>query len=425
MFGLLALAGCPRDDPFDPNAPLVELRLVADGIAAPVALADPNDGTGRLFVVSQTGRVFVIPPAGGILETPFLDLSAKLPELDRSYDERGLLGLAFHPDYVANGRLFAYYSAPRSDATPAEFDSETLLCEFRVSSDPNIADPLTERLLLRISQPQRAHKAGQIAFGTDGYLYLATGDGGGVGDAEAGHTPGIGNAQDLSSLLGKFLRIDVNGGAPYDVPADNPFVGRADARPEIWALGMRNPWRWSFDDLPGGSGRLFAADVGQALREELNIVTRGANCGWRIREGTTCFNLDDLSNPLASCATSDASGAALVDPFFEYSHAEGTAVIGGYVYRGSEIPGLTGAYVHGDFSAGFLGADGRLYAAREADDGTWSRVEIRIDDAADGRLGRYLYAFGRDARGELYVLSNSAPNPSGEGGAVHRIEAAE
>lgn len=421
--GCLLLTGCLPAAPA-PAPVKVELRLVAEGFTAPVALAFPNDDSHRVFLVSQTGTIHVIDADGNTLAEPFLDVTDRLATLNTGYDERGLLGLAFHPDYATNGRFFVFYTAPPSDAVDNAAAGVSTLSEFRVSSDANVADATSERVLLQFGKPQNAHNGGQLAFGPDGYLYISTGDGGGVGDAETGHSPG-GNAQDKSNLLGKILRIDVDGDQPYTIPPDNPLVGDAEARPEIWAYGFRNPWRFSIDVAPGGDVRLFAGDVGQSVNEEVDIVERGANYGWPIREGETCFNVNSVLLPLGDCADVAADGAPLAPPIIVYSHANGTAVIGGAVYRGTDVPALGGKYVFGDFSSRPGGSDGRIYCAEQDTGGAWTYNEVAVEDMPDGRLGRYLYGFGRDLNGEMYVLTNDVPSPVGNSGRLYRIEPAD
>lgn len=412
------VVGCPSGpEPVTPGAELFGLLSVAQGIDAPTALAAPADGSSRLFIAAQTGTVHVVSAGGALLDTPLLDLRTRLVELEPSYDERGLLGLALHPMFQENGRLFVYYSAPPGAETPAGFDSETRVSEFLVPAGADVADDASERIILRIAQPGQNHKGGQLAFGPDGYLYIGVGDGGGAGDDGFGHTPGLGNAQDRASLLGKILRIDVDDAAPYESPASNPFVQSEAARPEIFALGLRNPWRFGFDHE---TGRLFAGDVGQSLREEVNLIVAGGNYGWRVREGSTCFNLDNFIAPLADCPGADAAGSLLIDPIIEYDHLEGRSVIGGYVYRGVEISSLRGLYVFGDYSPGFTG-NGRVYVAHEDADGEWSRSEIGFAGREAGRLNAFLYGFGRDAAGELYLLTNAKPGPGGGGGVVYRL----
>jgi glucose/arabinose dehydrogenase len=234
---------------------------------SPVGLAAPPDGSGRLFILDQIGAVRIVDADGMLLPAPFLNLADRMVPLAVegafSYDERGLLGLAFHPDYATNGRFFVFYTAPKGADQPDEFDSESHISEFHVGADPNVGDPASEQVLLRIGKPQSNHNGGQLAFGPDGFLYISTGDGGGANDTGDGHNPAIGNGQDKTTLLAKILRIDVDSGSPYGLPPDNPFLADPTARPEIYALGTRNPWRFSFDS--GGAHRLFVGDVGQDL----------------------------------------------------------------------------------------------------------------------------------------------------------------
>ncbi len=407
----------------------VGLQLVADGFVAPVGMAVPEDDTDRLFILEQQGQIIIIEN-GQRLPTPFLDLSAAMVDIGIDlgngviFDERGLIGLAFHPDYASNGRFFVFYTVPKDDTDPAEFDSQNLLSEFQVSAaDPNVADPASERILLEINKPQFNHNGGQLAFGPDGYLYVGVGDGGNADDVGAGHNPDIGNGQDTTTLLGKILRIDPDSGDPYDIPPDNPFLGDPDALPEIFAFGLRNPWRFSF----APDGRLFVADVGQNLFEEVNIVTSGGNYGWRIREGASCFDVDDPNNvPADQCADTGADGNPLIAPILEYPHSAaaqpfGISVTGGYVYTGNAVPCLRGEYVFGDWSTNFGSPDGSIYAAREAPNGTWSMRELAIAGQPDGRINRFITSFGVDTDGELYVLTSQNLGPTGSTGAVFRL----
>lgn len=417
------LGGCPQ--PNDGGGGSLALERIAGGLASPVALVSPPDGTGRLFVVDQQGLIRVVTADGDLRDTPFLDLRAALVELNPAYDERGLLGLAFHPQYVSNGRFYVIYNAPRGTALDPQFDSRLLLCEFRVSADDaNVADPSTERLLLEISKPQFNHNGGQLVFGPDGYLYVGVGDGGGANDEGFGHAEG-GNGQNKQTLLGKILRIDVDGGEPYGIPPTNPFVSDPDARPEIFALGLRNPWKFSFDR--GGARRLFAGDVGQNLFEEIDIIEPGGNYGWRIREASQCFDPANAGRPGADCPDTAADGSPLINPILEYGHTDasgapfGTSVIGGFVYRGSALEALRGRYIFGDFSTGFIAGNGRLFAATEAEDGSWSFDELLVTSTDSGRIERFLLGFGEDASGELYVLTSNRLGPAGNGGEVWKI----
>jgi len=445
---LLAGSSCPLLQPRPvPQVNEVGLELVASGLTSPLATAVPPDGSNRLFVVDQVGRIRIIDSSGNLLATPFLDVADRMVTLGIDvggglvFDERGLLGLAFHPDYATNGRFFVFYTAPKGPDQPDFFDSETHVSEFHVSaSDPNVADPASERIMLVIGKPQFNHNGGQLAFGPDGYLYLSTGDGGGADDNWAGHTGGsgetgndphptdaLGNAQDKSNFLGKILRIDVNGAEPYDIPADNPFVGQEGVRTEIWAYGLRNPWRFSIDTGPGN--RLFCGDAGQNLFEEVSIITKGGNYGWHIKEGEHCFDQANPGAPGAQCPDTGAGGEPLIDPIIEYPHTTaqgqpfGIAVIGGFVYRGTAIPELAGDYVFADFSTGFLQADGTLFAAEEAAGGAWTMRELAISGQPAGRIGKYILGMGRDANGELYVLATDNLGPVGETGQVYRIVA--
>lgn len=416
----------------------VALQLVVEGFVSPVGMVAAADGSGRLFILDQVGQVRIIGADGELRGTPFLDVSSKLPELNTDFDERGLLGLAFHPDYMTNGRFFVRYSAPR-EGDPSESCNDPgafivgchseILAEFKVSNtNPDAADPESEVILLSVEKPQFNHNSGQIAFGPDGRLYVGFGDGGGANDNETGHSPGLGNGQDKSTLLGKILRIDVDAvdaGDPYAVPPDNPFVGEEGSRPEIWAFGLRNPWRFSFD--AGGGRRLFVGDAGQDLFEEVNIVDRGENYGWNIKEGAHCFDSDNPGAPPATCPSVDADGNLLVGPIIEYSHVDdagnpfGTAVIGGYVYRGNALPELDGQYIFGDYSSGFTEPDGRLLAAAEAVDGSWTMRELSVAGTANGRAGRFILGFGQDNDGEVYVLTTQVVGPTGTTGSVYKL----
>ena len=399
----------------------VGLELVADGLTHPVSFAAPNDGTKRRFIVM---------PDGTLQEEPFLDLQDKIVPLVDVFDERGLLGLAFHPDYKTNGRFYVYYSARMRRNTIRAFrlhgNHTAHLSEFKVSKDdPNQANPISERILLQIDQPQFNHNGGALVFGPDGYLYLGLGDGGFANDQAILHSPD-GNAQDPSTLLGKILRIDVNNGDPYAIPADNPFVGKAGVREEIYASGFRNPWRMSFD--AGGQLGLIAADVGQNSWEEVDVVVKGGNYGWNRKEGTHCFDPSKPNDHPAQCPDS-FNGAKLLDPVLEYpnlrakSNGVGISVTGGYIYRGKALPAFTGAYVFGDWSHQFPKPDGTLYLGKPAAQaGTmWSMEEIKVAGKPNGRLGMYVLAFGEDDDRELYVLTSVTTGPSSSRDQVYKL----
>jgi glucose/arabinose dehydrogenase len=367
---LIVLLGCNGDDTTEaPQVPEEEVRLNLVNafphlsFEDPLDLQSPADETDRIFVVEQAGLVKVFSNNQEVTQSSvFLDISNRT---DTSGGEMGLLGLSFHPDYASNGFFYVYY-------TPGP--AESVLSRFSVSStDPDSADPLSETILFRIEQPYTNHNGGQVAFGPDGYLYLATGDGGSGGDPH-------GNAQNLNSLLGKVLRIDVNqtaNGLEYGIPADNPFRDTEGARPEVYAYGLRNPWRISFD---AQTGRLWAGDVGQAEVEEIDIIEAGGNYGWNILEGSRCFGAD-------TCNTD-----GLIPPVFEYGQSNGDrSVTGGYVYRGDEVPALEGFYVYADFISG------RIWTLET---GTDSPGNTLLQES-----GLNISSFGTDAQGELYLCS--------------------
>lgn len=415
----------PSTAPADPTS-TVALKLVAQGMTSPVALAFPDDGSNRLFIVDQVGLIRVLESSGELRDKPFLDIKDRLVKLKGMYDERGLLGLAFHPDYAKNGRFFVHYVGPKDAGDPGNFDSEVRIAEFRVSKDdPNCADPASERVLLDVNEPQANHNGGQVVFGPDGYLYIGMGDGGAANDSGVGHNSATGNGQDKTTLLGKILRIDVNKGEPYAIPPDNPFANDSKARPEIWAFGLRNPWGIAFDR--GGERRLFIGDVGQDLFEEVDIIRGGGNYGWRIREGRHCFDPQRPGRPPAECPAVDRDGQPLIEPIIEYPHnddegrAVGRSVAGGFIYRGNAIPALVGQYIFGDWSTGFVTGDGTLFAATENADGSWSMRELQVAEQQDGGLGIYLLTFGEDQAGELYVLASESLGPSGKSGKAYKI----
>ena len=413
--------------------PQAQLQLLAEGLTAPGAATTAPGDSGRLFVVDQIGVIKTMSADGTLADTPFLDLRDKLVELDQDYDERGLLGLAFHPDYAQNGLFYVYYSAPLREGAPEEWSSTSHLSVFQVSGDPEVADAISENVLLEVDEPQLNHNAGQIVFGPDGYLYVPLGDGGGANDEDMGHvddwfdTNDGGNGQDLSTnLLGTILRIDVDsqtGDKAYGVPSDNPFVGQQGAE-EVWAYGFRNPWRVTFDSQ---TGDLYAADLGQELYEEVDLVQKGGNYGWNVKEGAHCFSTQSPEEPPAECPSSTPDGAALIDPVLEQDHEVGIAIIGGGIYRGSAIPALQGKYVFGNHSVSEDEPHGNLLAATPTQDGLWSFEPISLTSSPDGLLGEEerLLSFGQDLSGELYVLTKSVEGPKGNTGKVYRLAAAQ
>jgi hypothetical protein len=279
--------------------------------------------------------------------------------------------------------------------------------------------------VLDVDQPQGNHNAGQIAFGPDGYLYIPLGDGGAANDVAVGHSP-IGNGQDNSNVWGSILRIDVDSGEPYGIPADNPFVGDDNIPDEIFAYGFRNPYRIAFDQ--GGDHGLFVSDAGQDQWEEVNVVTIGNNYGWNIKEGAHCFDAANPGTSPAECATTGADDQPLIDPIIEYQNANvegglGLVVVGGFVYRGTALPDLEGYYIFGDWSTTPEQGDGTLFAAEPGvtADALWSMEPLQISTSADGKLNTYLLSFGQDADGELYVLTTDTPGPSGTTGKIFKI----
>ncbi len=357
-------APCRLDRAAD-GIPEIELKPVVRGLRAPLGLTHAGDGTGILYGVEQGGRIRMLS-GGKLLAEPFLDIRDRV----RSGGEMGLLGLAFHPAYSKNGRFYVNYTAQ-------ERGLRTVISEFQAEGKRRRIDPDTERILLTIRQPYANHNGGHLAFGPDGKLYIGTGDGGAGNDPEN-------NGQDLSTLLGKMLRIDVDkkqDGREYAIPATNPFARRKGAAPEIWAFGLRNPWRFSFDPV---SRLLYAGDVGQSAREEIDIIRKGKNYGWRIMEGNLC-------TPGIS-RRCDKSG--LEPPLYDYPRSEGTVVIGGYVYRGSAHPALCGAYVYADYG------NGRIFGLRHDGDRV-TQHRVILDS------GRSITSFGVDEAFELYVVDGA------------------
>jgi glucose/arabinose dehydrogenase len=342
----------------------ITLQPFLSGLSSPVFMTNAGDGTNRVFVVEKGGVIKVVQP-GSTVPTVFLDISSRVS----TSGERGLLGLAFHPDYENNRRFFVYFTRAS--------DGDIQIAEYQASAaNSNVADTAESVIITIEHSSADNHNGGTIAFGTDGFLYAGTGDGGG------GNDPGN-NAQNINSLLGKFIRLDINSGSPYSIPGDNPFAGMTAGADEIYAVGMRNPYRFSFDR---GGGALYAGDVGQGAIEEVDIITRGGNYGWRVYEGTQCTNLDPmLCNP-----------ANFVAPIFQYSSADMSgrcSITGGYVYRGTRGTLASGTYIYGDFCTG----------------------EILTGASQNVLLGtgRRIVSFGEDEAGELYVV--------GFGGTVEKI----
>lgn len=452
---VLLIAGCKKIDS-NPSSSIsqsgsedmhlsrdIDLQLVADNFTSPVTLIDAPDGGNRLFIVDQVGKVWIIDENWHVLPQPFIDISSRMVDLQPFYDERGLLGLAFHPDYKSNGKFYLFYTAPPPSGGPTEqtgntglpmtWDNLTRISEFKVSSNPNVADAASEKIILEEPHPQFNHNGGTIAFGPDGFLYISIGDGGNKNDIGPGHVedwyaPNAGgNGQDIEkNLMGNILRIDVNktsNGKNYGIPSDNPFVGKIGLD-EIYAYGFRNPYRFSFDK--SGSRRLIAGDAGQNLYEEVSVVNKGGNYGWNVKEATHCFNAADEFAELPNCVDFDIFGNRLVDPVIELKNAEHPgggvtiAVIGGYIYRGNDIPGLNGKYIFGSLSADEEAAEGQVLVSKTNGSGTWSFEVLPLKSFPEN-LGQYIKGLGQDENGEVYVLATVNLGPMGNTGSVYKL----
>ena len=366
--------GARQVPPFDPASFTLEVEPVVSGLRAPLFVTHAGDGSGRMFIVEQGGTIR-IAVNGQVQREPFLDVTS----LVVSGGERGLLGLAFHPRYRENGRFFIYYTARGT--------GENTVAAYRVSADPDHAEPRSTAILFAIPDRFPNHNGGMIAFGPDSYLYIGTGDGGSGGDPDR-------NGQNRQALLGKILRVDVDGGDPYAIPPDNPFVGQDDALPEVWAYGLRNPWRFSFDRA---TNDLWIGDVGQNAYEEIDLQPAGSrggeNYGWNRMEASQCF-------PIGSRCSTDG----LVMPVAEYpTRRPECAVTSGYVYRGSAYPALAGGYFYADYCSG------RIWSLHPGADGTWVPTELLDTDLS-------ISSFGEDEAGEVYLTDLA-------GGRVYRLTA--
>ena len=368
---MVALVACddstgPGDGPLPGDLTLELAPFVSTGLSAPVFLTQPLDD-GRMFVVEQAGRIRLIKD--GVLQTtPFLDITSRV----LSGGERGLLSVAFHPQYATNHFFYVYFTTQPNGDIRIE--------RFTTTSNPDVADPASTKLIITAPHSQFSnHNGGLVTFGPDGMLYAALGDGGSGGDP-------LGNGQNFNSLLGGMIRLDVNGGDPYAIPGNNPFVNQAGRRGEIWAKGLRNPWRYDFDPP---TGLLYIADVGQGSREEVNVVLAnagGLNYGWNIAEGFSCYN------------ASTCNKAGFTDPVIDYGHPGGPggacSITGGFVYRGTAIEGLQGHYLYSDFCAGFVKSF-RFASGAAVDQKDW------------GLNAGNVTSFGQDFAGELYILAGN------------------
>jgi glucose/arabinose dehydrogenase len=367
LFSVLLLSASVRSQD-------VKLKLITDQLSHPTAFAVTPASPDLLFICEQEGRIMIINK-GKLVATPFLDIKNEVLKKE-GYDERGLLGLAFHPDYASNGKFYVYCSVPVSSPVKNVMNHKSEVREYVVSkSSPLQADKAQMTKLMTFDEPDSNHNGGDLTFGKDGSRSISVGDGGGANDQHGTY----GNAQNLSNLLGKILRINVNK-LPYTIPVNNPFIKTADARPEIYAYGFRNPWRFSFDRK---TNQLFAGDVGQNKFEEVDIVTKGGNYGWRPIEGLHPFRADDPKpvDPIA--------------PIAEYPHPEGLSVTGGFVYRGKAIPQLEGKYIFGDMM-------GPIWQLSKGADNKWAQTKLSI--SKDPGYW-HIYSFGEDVSGELYALT--------------------
>jgi len=438
MRGDFLVSGLPIARQISPSPIRIDLETIAIGLTAPIDLLPDPQISGRLYVVDQAGKILIIHQ-GQLQAEPFLDVTDHIIQplgilgsfdVD-DYDERGLLGLAFHPEFAdatspGYHKLYTYTSEPVDG--PADFtvdmpldqiNHQSVITEWQLATGGLNVDTASARVLMRIDQPQFNHNGGTIAFGPDGYLYIALGDGGGANDTAAGHGQ-MGNGQNINTVHGSILRIDpilpeltpdsrdaVSANGRYRIPWDNLFVG-IDGIDEIYAYGFRNPYRFSFDRL---SGMLIAADVGQDFVEEINIVRKGLNYGWPIKEGDFLFDPEglDVGLPLVD--------PSMTDPVGQYDHDDGLSSIGGHMYYGSQIPQLRALYVFGDFSRGFFAPDGRLFTA----DFLTGQIQELLIGSDSKNLNLYVKGLGMDHDGEIYILASSALGPYDNTGVVLKM----
>jgi glucose/arabinose dehydrogenase len=430
LVGMLMLAGCKKHEVQQEEA---DLQLIAEDFVSPIQVIATHLSE-RLYVVDQIGKLWVIDGNGSKRSTPVLDISSRLVPLNPAYDERGLLGVAFHEDFKTNGRLFVYYQLPPRAGGPLpgiSWNNLSRISEFKVFPETLVADLNSERIILEWNDPQSNHNGGTLALGLDDYLYIAIGDGGGANDTGPGHIDdwyaanGGGNAQNIeANFLGKILRIDVDSN-PYGIPPGNPFVDKPGLD-EIFAYGFRNPYRMSFDIA--GEHELIVADAGQALYEEVDVLSKGGNYGWNVKEGSHCFNAADSSKELPACPSIDNRGKSFIEPVLELNNwqnprgGNATTIIGGYVYRGNEIKNWQGKYIFGTFSQTPATANGQLFIAtpQEGSGTSWPYEKVSLK-SNQGDIGYYLRGFGQDDSGEIYVTVSSMPGPQGTTGKVFKL----
>ncbi len=438
LVSLLALATLPPTaSAQSTNASNIGLKLITEGIGAPMAVAPISDGSGRMLLAEQSGVLHLIDRDGKRAETPFLDLRPKMVAINQGMEERGLLGLALHPQFASNRRFYVVYSAPLRASAPPKWDHAERLSEFKAAGpDFTSADPASERVILEIDEPDWNHNSGRIAFGPDGFLYQSVGDGGAfndVGDVARGRGhPPDGFGQRLDTLLGKVLRLDVDHGTPYGIPNDNPYADGKKGRPEIFAYGLRNPWGMSFDR--GGRHELILADVGQDRWEEINVIVNGGNYGWRLREGFDGFDPNAPRSAPTNSVTVGADGKPFVDPVLTYKtlrgrgtdpNSFGVTVTGGYVYRGKAMPALVGKYIFADWSRNMAFPDGTMLVATipsgNPPGARWTAEPLALKEFPNGRIKAFIWALGEDADGELYVLTNGMNSAFGTRGKVFKL----
>lgn len=435
---LLALSASRPATGAEANASTsIGLKLITEGLGAPTVLVSVPDGSGRMLLAEQAGVIHFLDHDGKKSEQPFLDLRGKIVSLGAGMEERGLLGLALHPQFKSNHKFYVVYSASLRPSAPPKWDHAERLSEFKATgSDFSTADMASERILLEIDEPDWNHNSGRIAFGPDGYLYWTVGDGGAfhdVGDVERGRGhPPEGNGQRLQTLLGKVLRLDVDHGTPYGIPRDNPYADGQKGLPEIYAYGLRNPWGISFDR--GGRHDLIVTDVGQDRWEEINVIVNGGNYGWRLREGFDGFDPKNSQSAPTNSVSVGADGKPFVDPVFVYKtlrgrgtdpDSYGVTITGGYVYRGKAFPSLVGKYIFADWSRSMAFPDGTLLVATIPPSGSspvrWTAQPLALKDFPNGRIKSYIWALGEDDDGELYVLANGINSVTNTRGKVFKL----
>jgi glucose/arabinose dehydrogenase len=380
-----SVGACQIKNTPDPLPPLtLTIQPIVTNVEGPTAMAFPEKDV--IWLLLQKGLIRVIKN-GKLIDTPLLDLRGKMIEVNDGYEERGLLGIALHPGFKTNGKFYLFYSTPSTNGS----NHKDVVAEYRLSPS-GVVDPGSARIILSAEKPDGNHNGGCLQFGPDGYLYITFGDGGGQGDKHGD----FGNGQKMDTWLGKILRVDVDTSVGYLVPKDNPFVGEKGVSPEIWAYGFRNPYRISFDKA---TGTLFAGDVGQDLWEEVDIVQKGANYGWRLFEGT---------HPYKPASGTDPKGITM--PINEYNHREGISVIGGYVYNGRQVPGLQGKYLFCDWSGPVW------YLQKQAS--RWLRGKVTLQGIIhDSKIT----GFSEDPSGELYLTTNTDTGLGNNNGAVFKL----